>query len=392
MKPKFFKSYLQYFLLLIVALVAVSCDKEKDEPEPEPVSDPTPRTVLVYLLANNSLGDSGFDYKDLMEMEAAKGDLGRSRWVVYYEQNDGTIKLVELQSTGWKLLKTYENDIKSTSSERMSNVIRDTKAMAPAEKYGLVLWSHASGWVVDNKGEDVEPVALNDVMPLSFGDDRGSTMNVATLRRVLKDEGFDYIYTDCCNMATIEVVYELRDVARYFIGSALELPADGMPYNQNLRLLAAAEPDLIGAARNTYNYYVERNRTDDWCAISVIDLAEIEELASLTLGIYKSIPTYSSSFVPQKLDLNNPCRFYDFKQFVDFITEGTDLGYPWNQQLEKAVMYQATTPRFDRLTIKYHCGLATNIITPTNPAYFYGYDHTEWYREVAKYQPKPSSN
>ncbi|MDE5572307.1 MAG: hypothetical protein K2I94_00915, partial [Muribaculaceae bacterium] len=94
MKPKFFKSYLQYFLLLIVALVAVSCDKEKDEPEPEPVSDPTPRTVLVYLLANNSLGDSGFDYKDLMEMEAAKGDLGRSRGVVYYEQNDGTIKLV----------------------------------------------------------------------------------------------------------------------------------------------------------------------------------------------------------------------------------------------------------------------------------------------------------
>ncbi|MDE6642839.1 MAG: hypothetical protein K2K27_01910 [Muribaculaceae bacterium] len=384
MKTNILKSYIHYLLLLIVAFVAVSCDSEKDEPTPE--NTPAPRTVLVYMLANNSLGDSGFDYKDLEEMAAVKEDLGSSRWVVYHQLNDGTVNLMELQSKGWILLKTYDNSVKSTSAKRMSEVIRDTKAMAPAEKYGLVLWSHASGWcVVADEDDDKSKVR-------SFGEDRGSSMNISTLRNVLKDQGFDYIYTDCCNMACIEVVYELRDVARYFVGSALELPADGMPYNKNLKLLADPEPDLIGAARNTYEFYVERHRNEDWCAISVIDLAEIEDLADLTLQAYNSTPNYNSSLVFQRLDIGNPCRFYDFKQFVDCITLDPGLIAAWNNQLEKAVLYQATMPQFDRLTIYYHCGLATNIITPTNPATYYGYYLTEWYRDVAQYQPKPTSS
>ena len=385
---KLFKSAIQLFLLLAVAVVAVSCDGKGDDPNPD--TKPTPRTVLVYMLANNSLGDSGFDYKDIKEMEAAVDDLGRSRWIVYHEHNDGSIELKELRKSGWIVLKTYSNDVESTTSQRMSEVIRDTKAMAPAENYGIVLWSHASGWVVDGE-EDRKPITSNEIMPLSFGDDRGGRMNIATLRRVLENEDFDYIYTDCCNMATIEVVYELRDVAQYFVGSALELPADGMPYDRNLKLLAAEDVDIIGAARNTYDYYFERGRSGDWCAISVVDLEEVEDLAMMTAAIYNTVPNYDASYVPQRFDIRNPCRFYDFKHFVDYLTLGTEMGDAWNRQLEKVVLYQASMPKFENLNILYHCGLATNILTSSNPVTLYGYNETEWYKDVAIYQPKVKS-
>ena len=74
---------------LISSLLLTGCsDKKKDDPEP-PVPSGS-RTVLVYMVANNSLGGndeySGFDYKDRQEMIAAaeNGDLGSSRWLVYY--------------------------------------------------------------------------------------------------------------------------------------------------------------------------------------------------------------------------------------------------------------------------------------------------------------------
>lgn len=214
-------------------------------------------------------------------------------------------------------------------------------------------------------------------------------MNIKTLRRVLENADFDYIYADCCNLATIEVAYELRGVAQYLIGSATELPADGMPYNQNIKLLAPADPDIIGAARNTYEYYLNRGDRDDWCTISVIDLDEIEDLAGMTAAIYASSAPYDVSYTPQRLTNTNSgtCYYYDLKHFVDYLAGDTDMGRAWNAQLDNTVVYKAAMPYFGYVRIDHHCGLATYIMTTEQSASLKGYDTTSWYRDVAQYQP-----
>lgn len=369
---------------LIIAFLAIicltSCGSSHDEPE----IVTTPRTVLVYMVANNSLGSAsgtGFDKLDLNEMEIAarNGDLGKSRWIVYHHPRKGVPELKELTPEGFVTLKNYDTSSLSVSASRMNEVIADMKAVAPAADYGLVLWSHASGWIADGITEaraEIEPT------PLSFGDDGGNRMDITTLRDVLAGKGFSYIYADCCNMATVETAYELRSVAKTLVGSATELPARGMPYDKNLRHLVAAQPDLVAAARNTFDTYNNSGDPSDWCTISVINLEAMDGLADATREVYRS-SEYPADYQPQRLG-TSPVYYYDFKHFVDAMSPGATS---WNSALAKAVVYQAAMPRFSTIHIDQHCGLATYILFKKGDETTKGYNLSSWYNEVAVHQP-----
>ena len=64
-------------------------------------------------------------------------------------------------------------------------------------------------------------------------------MDLPDLAEVLSPYRFDYILFDACFMGSVEVLYELRHSARYFIASPAEILADGFPYHLIL-------PYLIG--------------------------------------------------------------------------------------------------------------------------------------------------
>ena len=209
---------------IAVAVATVSCGSSKDEPE-GPTNE---HTVIVYMAACNSLGSGGYDRQDLIEMqEAVANNTLHGQVLVYRGDIDGNAKLYRMTAEGPKPLRDYASDgLSSVHSERMINVLKDARTLAPARSYGLVLWSHGNGWlqtgIEDNN---------NEFQPTAWGEDRGRVMNITTLRRVLEQVGtWAYIYFDCCFMASVEVVYELRNTAPYIIGSATELLLTGMPY------------------------------------------------------------------------------------------------------------------------------------------------------------------
>ena len=57
----------------------------------------------------------------------------------------------------------------------MEEVLKDMQKIAPSDSYGLILGSHASGWM---KG--------NSVQSKAFGDDDGYNINIPDLADVLK--------------------------------------------------------------------------------------------------------------------------------------------------------------------------------------------------------------
>ena len=298
---------------IAVAVATVSCGSSKDEPE-GPTNE---HTVIVYMAACNSLGSGGYDRQDLIEMqEAVANNTLHGQVLVYRGDIDGNAKLYRMTAEGPKPLRDYASDgLSSVHSERMINVLKDARTLAPARSYGLVLWSHGNGWlqtgIEDNN---------NEFQPTAWGEDRGRVMNITTLRRVLEQVGtWAYIYFDCCFMASVEVVYELRNTAPYIIGSATELLLTGMPYEKNIPcLFEYADGGLVRAATNTFNYYngmtTPKDRT---CTISVVSTAALDDVAAACRDILVTGKGKLPDGFRQQPFMVSRCWFYDLGHYYD---------------------------------------------------------------------------
>lgn len=370
-----------YILFLALSLLLSSCGDSPDVPAT------AHRTVLVYMAANNSLGNQRYDELDLNEMQdaARNGDLGGGHLMVFRADIDGNYTLSEITDKGIKTVKTYSSSdgLTSVHAKRMSSVIDDVKTFAPADSYGLILWSHGMGWLQDGISDDFEPKAK------SWGEDSRRTMNITSLRNALTGKDLDFVYFDCCYMASVEVAYELRKVTPYIIASAIELPAEGMRYDLNIApLFAKGKADLIGAARNTFNHYDSRLGAERTCAMSVIATAGLDNLASASRAIYRASGGKTpADFLPQRFMTESNCWFFDMAQYYRALAANSEdkdtLLQEWNKSLEDCVVYEAATPRvWNRLDIEHHCGLSTYILNSTSENTTRNYNTLSWYNDV----------
>lgn len=392
----------QLFVLLPVLSVVLAACGFGDNDEPEPVPPPVPgapvgRAVLVYMIANNSLGSSsigngerGFDTADIREMQlaAGQGAFGNNRLILYRHAYHTDPVMVEVKPDTLVVLREYDTAEYSVQASRMRRVIADFKEEAPAHRYGIVLWSHASGW---------EQTGMADVVPermapmKAFGADGSRQMNVTTLAQVLRGEDFDYVYFDCCHMAGVEVAYELRDVTGRVAGSVTELPAAGMPYHLTLPYLMADEADVEGAAAATFAYYDAMQGSSRTCTMSVVDTSRLDALADAVSALYDRHPQLPEGYVPQKFIYRN-CTFFDLAHYLEALAASDEELHPYLQRaldaIDHAVSYRAATPYIwetliNQVKIDSHCGLSTYILENETFANVKGYTDLQWYTRVA---------
>ncbi len=370
--------------LIVFCLPVLGLTGCKDDPEPVKTN---PRTVLVYMAANNSLGTGGYDSKDINEMKQAVTEnpdvFNGGRLIIFYAPTDGSQVLYELMpGTGeLKELKRYEADKYVVSADRMTEVMNDTKNIAEADSYGLILWSHALGWTQDGR-QEIRRV---------WGVDRGQTMNITTLESVLSKQSFDWIYFDCCYMGSVEVLYQLRNVTSRIVASASEIPVDGMPYTKNLPLFFKATPDLKAAAQNTFEYYDNLSGSDRTCTIAVYNLAGMDKLAEATRPIYEaSSKVLPGSFYNLALSLDVKPLFYDFGVYIKGMVEengiSEDLFNKWNAAYQEVVEFEGATPYlWNRIPLERFTGMSTYIPRDSNDMTYRNYNTLGWYETVAKY-------
>lgn len=372
-------------LFLSLAVALASCgDKKGDEPTPPAASTTAVRTVLVYMVANNDLGQRGYDDADISEMrEAARnGALKDSRLLVMHQDEKGNSVLKEINRKGGvDTLCVYDKAEPAVSIARMERCFADMKRLAPAKAYGLVMWSHGSGWLEDGWADPDKGIRRG------FGLDGSKTMNITSLAKALDGQDFDYVYFDCCHMASVEVAYELRHATPLIAGSVTELPNFGMPYDENVALLAAATPDLTKAAANTFRSYDEKIGSGRSCTISVIDTRQLDDLAEATRRVYATARPLEEGERPQPFE-GGKCRFSDMDHYMELIATDATALQAWRETLGRTVRYSAATPSiFNKLDIDRHCGLST--YTPRSAADMasYGYAGLRWASDVAATLP-----
>ncbi|MCM1520805.1 MAG: clostripain-related cysteine peptidase [Lachnoclostridium sp.] len=359
----------------------------------ENVTGKVHRNVLVYMVADNSLGAYNYDQDDLDEMliGAQNGDLNGGRLLVYHNRrgtNTGSVpQLLEVTASGIKVLKEYPDDpdIYSVDVDRMREAIADSRRYAPADDYGIVLWSHGDGWKETSSARSDSPILR------SFGDDRGQNMKISSLRQALEGQNFSFVYFDCCFMATIEVMYELRNVTPVIAGSGIELPNAGMPYHLNLSsFFANGKANILQAAKNTFEYYDAMSDFNRTCAMTVVNTAAIDELASATRRIFATVTDYSQ-------DLNTLQRYerpgwipslYDFRQYIEMICTDQALLSSWQKAFDNTVVYAAHTPTiFYELYLDHYCGLGSYVIMSPSDVTFRNYNLRPWFTDVVSASP-----
>lgn len=373
-------------LLASLLFFATSCS-QSDEPDLTGIAD---RTVLVYMSANNSLGNNNCDLLDLIEMRnaAVSGGIGRNnRLMVFHGSKSGSQTLFEIKNDGSKdTVRVYDGNEFAVSADFMLEVFETTKQVAPANDYGLVLWSHSLGWLQNGLDDEGPGASVK-----TWGEDRGRTMNITTLKRVLEASPWSWIYFDCCFMGSVEVAYELAPVVKTIVASATEIPLDGMPYDKNIPLFFKSTPNLEQAALNTFEYYNALSGENRTATISVLDLSAIASLASATREIYRQSSIVApNDFYNLPLEIRSSPRFYDFGVYVEGLCSmnnlGQDLYNRWRDAHDKVVVFFRTTPKlWDVIDLSRFTGLSTYIPASAVQQNLYGYNTLSWYDEVARW-------
>lgn len=286
------------YLCVTIAMLA-SCSNEIPEQEEASFNG---RTILVYLVANNSATnlDRYLKTNILWMYQNMATDSDSCRLLVYYRpsQNDGLIaepSILEFISDGKghingrsalsteefsdvfgeaTVLRTYieTEGYNATDPEVMAQVFRDMQTAAPSNSYGLIFGSHASGWM-----------PASATVSRAFGDDDGYSINIPELRDVLTNSfasgNLDFILLDACMMGSVEVAYELRNVADYCIASVMETPASGFPYQRMFHYLSDTDVDYQRICTAFTDYY-----QSGWGTCAAIDCSRLDNLVDAVAG------------------------------------------------------------------------------------------------------------
>ena len=326
--------------IVMAVLFSVSCTKDGEDPRYPHAS----RVVLVYMAGDNSLGGYVRDNLDAMVRGMASAPAG-SRTIAYVDTPGENPRLVEVTSSGTQTLYTWPSAHNSASAATVREVVSLVRTLAPADRYGLVLWSHGLAWMPSwatgyltrskarigdiwpqTKHEEMLPVSFTSVahpdsVPVSvtaagpasadrpiptasvptswpatkwFGQDTGENpsgyLDVEQLSEAIPSGVFDWILFDACFMASAETLYALRDKAERIVCSPAEVIADGFPYAEIMAELLRSEPDLRAVCESYYLHYARHAQSSYRSAtVSLVETSQLEALAAATANVLSEV-------------------------------------------------------------------------------------------------------
>jgi hypothetical protein len=283
------------------------------------VTDKAKWTFMVYMAGDNSLSSAGD--KDLGEMRSV-GSTPQVNILVQFdnEGNHGTNRYRVL-SGGQPDQVQMLGETDSGDPKVLEAFIAWAADKYPAERYGLVLWSHGSAWEpaeMDRiarsvKADNYNPKEAADRAASQLGkvifrssleryyqlpspgeraicvdDGTGHSLDTIELEKVLAKakqtlgQEIDLLGMDACLMSNLEVAFQVRPYVKYLVASEESEPNDGWPYERVLRHLVndPSQPTAQIAGQIVEDYiqsYLDVGYKDA-VTQTALDLGRIDEL------------------------------------------------------------------------------------------------------------------
>ncbi|MDR1861144.1 MAG: hypothetical protein LBR06_09525 [Bacteroidales bacterium] len=372
--------------------------------ETVPIQD-AERTVIVYIAGENSL--SGNAIQNINQMEQGyKSTMGNL--IVYADINNGRnpaiLKIKHDESSEIKsdTVVRFSTPLNSADPTVMHSVLTTIIEKYPAKTFGLILWSHGTGWLPSvgySSRTEAEINTENDIPPTAgygwlspagytlntkwFGQDGNNKMDIWQFEEAIPDNTFDYIMFDACLMGSTEVAWELRKKTDYLLAAPTEVIDAGFPYTTIVPLLFAntdVPTTLNAVAQDFYDYYNKQTGAYRSASIAVYYLPALENLAAVTkIVILNNLPTSMNYHFDelQRLDYSlidggKIPVLYDFINFLENNFPNDDVLEIYDK-LRKVVVYERHTEIFINFNLVSVCGLGTYVPRDYSSSAYEGY-------------------
>lgn len=357
------------FLFTLFALVILhSCSKN------DLTDDGYNRVVIVYFAANNNLSSyAESNIESLSEGYLPEEDSDDILLVYSHTEKNLPVLLRMYKDQSGTVVQdvvsNYEEQ-NSTTPEVLESVLDKVKAIFPAKEYGLILWSHGTGWLPEDYYENSNQYGVQFPDPYahmvkSFGYEDGVEMDIKDLCNAIPYH-LSFVIFDCCLMGGIEVAYEIKDKCDYIVASPAEILATGFPYDRIIEPLFAKKADLEEVCERYYDFYNSQSGVYRSATIALYNTSKLDALAAVCRKIFaanrEQIATLQTNLIQGYFRLNKHW-FYDLEDFVAQFASVADLDELSNS-LSQVVTAKFYTPIFLDLTISNSSGISTYV--PSN--------------------------
>lgn len=418
---------LRYIAMVAVGLLALACEPKPYIPQPP--QGTAEHTVIMYLAGNNNLESYLEDnIRDVISSVDVSTPSDNGRIVIYFRPrpSSGDPMLLQvyydkkLAAVQCDTLRTYPATMSSSDPATLSAVVADAKVAVPAKEYSMIFGSHATGWFTEecmSRGSLTRPMSIGfkspndgsfwkqhgDEITRTFGMDgkityEGATiddpgMNITEMARALSGTKFRALIFDACFMASVEAVYDLRNVADYVIASSAEIMGRGMPYDLVLKYLftsGGTEGNLMKYCSEYMRYYKELASGRKSGTISLIDCSKMEALATAVAKVEQGGLNEVNKYDVQAFELLDESQFFDMEHFYDLAAKDRSAYAAMQNALTDCVLYAGSTPTvfsafgYGVFEVERSCGLTMNIPSATYALFRSEWLKTAWARRIGR--------
>ena len=393
------------------------------------VEEAPKRSILFYIgtdtngLDNGSAGD---EPRNMINAIRAGWIPGRGEMLIYTDQTNRKPCLLRINGTRSAVDGLYGIDTvypypeeNSADAAVLSRVIHTVVSEFPADNYGMLFFSHASGWLPAGM------LAAPRSLIIDNGDGIPKEMEYDDFAAAIPDKQFDFIIFDACFITDVMMMYELRHKADYILASSAEIVSPGFTpvYKNNImRLYDTKSPvtTVVAGFAQSYMDYVKNSFPEDdiYCSatLGIVNMSEMQNLATTVKTALNGVMIDESTltvdsiqrFDRPKYNRNNlitsgqrSIRYSDFGHIMESLVTDkliSDTHYAaFQAQMEKTVVWKANTKRFllrnlpdgtpdyaeyDGFFIEHHSGLSAYIEQDVYPVLNSACQNSSWYKAI----------
>ena len=389
------------------------------------------RNILFYIATDSDVAINA-DTPGKINYIRAGWQPDQGEMLIYADRRGQGALLLKINNTltngyyGLDTLEVYGTE-NSADAAVLSRMI-DTLVNYPADSYGLIFFSHASGWLPagtlsNPRSSETNPPNAARMNPnksdprsivIDAGGDTRQEMEYGDFAAAIPDKRFDFIIFEACLMADVISMYGLRNKAEYVLASTAEIVSPGFSLiykNEIMRLFDTKEPvDTVvsGFAQAYHDFIISAYpEYSDFCSstLGLIKMSEMQNLATTVKTALNGAMIDESTLTVDEIQrfdrltsINNGqygYRFFDLDHVIENLASGPHYA-AFRSQMEKTVVWKANTTRFllanangnpnyakyDGFFVERHSGLSTYIEQDVFPVLNATYKNSSWYNSI----------